>query len=75
MNGWGLMMGRLVPAEEGVLINPYALQKENATLKAQLDAAIDYISKCPCDPDIYPQQWEAWKKFEELNPDWRGDDA
>lgn len=32
-----------------------------------LSAAMDYIKKCPCDPDIYPEQLEAWNKLQSLN--------
>ena len=33
-----------------------------------LSAAMEYIKECPCDPDIYPEQLEAWNRLQELNP-------
>lgn len=33
--------------------------------KRAFEAARAYIDKCPCDPDIYPDQWAAWQKYEQ----------
>ena len=33
-----------------------------------LKAALKYIEESPCDPDIYPEQFEAWDKLQELKP-------
>lgn len=32
-----------------------------------LEAALKYIGECPCDPDIYPEQLEAWNRLQSLN--------
>ena len=32
-----------------------------------LQSAMNYIKECPCDPDIYPEQLEAWNKLQSLN--------
>ncbi len=32
-----------------------------------LEAALGYIDECPVDPDIYPEQWQAWEKLQSLN--------
>lgn len=29
-------------------------------------AALKYVDECPCDPDIYPEQLEAWSELQEL---------
>jgi hypothetical protein len=42
------------------------LKAENERLMEQRDSAIFYIDECPCDPDIYPEQWEAWEKYQQL---------
>ena len=39
--------------------------KEIVKLRELAEAALKYIDLNPCDPDIYPDQWEAWLKLEE----------
>ena len=34
-----------------------------------LGSALNYISECPCDPDVYPEQLEAWNKLQLLDAD------
>ena len=29
------------------------------------ELADKYINESPCDPDIYPSQWEAWNNYQE----------
>ena len=36
-------------------------------LEASLRAALDFIEKSPCDPDIYTDQYEAWKRLQALD--------
>lgn len=33
-----------------------------------LEAAMDYIDKCPCDPDIHEDQLRAWWRLQDLTP-------
>jgi len=33
-----------------------------------LTAAMDYIEKSPCDPDIHMDQWAAWQLLQSTNP-------
>lgn len=28
--------------------------------------AVAYIDENPCDPDIYPEQWEAWEEYQRV---------
>jgi len=37
-----------------------------------LDAAIDYIEKTPCDPDIYPDQWAAYQRYKKAREALKG---
>jgi hypothetical protein len=34
--------------------------------KQGFDLAIDYINKCPCDPDITKEQADAWIKLQDF---------
>ena len=36
-------------------------------LEEALRLSIDFIQKSPCDPDIYPDQLDAWTKLNENN--------
>lgn len=40
--------------------------REIARLKKQRDSAIAYIDESPSDPDIYPEQYEAWRKYQQI---------
>lgn len=42
------------------------LEAENTKLREAYEAACGYIDKSPEDPDIYPDQWEAWQVFVSL---------
>lgn len=33
-------------------------------LQIALRAAYAYLDLCPCDPDIFPDQWAAWQIHE-----------
>jgi hypothetical protein len=35
-------------------------------LAERLDAAEEYIKKCPCDPDVTTEQLQAYQKWQEL---------
>ena len=39
------------------------LQSDNDKLRGVLKAAIDFINLSPGDPDIYPEQMEAYTKY------------
>ena len=43
-----------------------SLQKRVEELDALFNAAKNYIDNSPCDPDIYPEQLEAWRKYQQL---------
>jgi hypothetical protein len=38
-----------------------ALVERAIPAEQALRLAMDYINKCPCDPDIYPEQRKAWE--------------
>ena len=43
-----------------------AIRTQRNEFRELFEAAKVYISKCPCDPDIYPEQYKAWKRYIEL---------
>ena len=45
---------------------PLKAQQELKEIKALLQAAINYIDKSPCDPDITAEQWEAYRVYKHL---------
>ena len=69
--------GRFIPMESNQQAKAAAhainqhdqLTAINQELVEALSAAISYIDQCPCDPDIYPEQLEAWNKLESINVD------
>lgn len=36
------------------------------------EAAEDFIEKSPCDPDIYPEQIDAWNHYQQLKQQYNG---
>lgn len=42
------------------------LSKEREYFRKRMFAAEDYIRQSPCDPDIYPEQLEAYSVWQEI---------
>ena len=38
--------------------------REAKKYKELWELADKYINESPCDPDIYPKQWEAWNNYQ-----------
>ena len=51
---------------ESVINQHDQLVEMNKELAEALLAAVTYINESPCDPDIYPEQLEAWNKYKSI---------
>ena len=40
------------------------ITRDKAYWKKRCELAEKYIDESPCDPDIYPEQWDAWDKWQ-----------
>ena len=66
---YGVVDGQgLISTEQRAKAAAHAINNHDKLVEA-LQAAMDYIKQCPCDPDIYPEQLEAWNKLKSLNPE------
>ena len=43
-----------------------AQQERIQELEKAFSAAKAYIDECPCDPDIYPEQLNAWSEYQSV---------